>query len=104
MDSKKKPRRRIRVVYQRSSLVTKCVVLAALVITTAVVLALTISIRNHRAQEEENRQKAGKLEHENSVLEQGIKDAGSVEGDLNYAEKELDYIDGQAVIITPSTP
>ena len=102
METKKKPRRRVRFVYQRSSLVTKYVVLATLVITTAVVLALTISIRNHRAQEEADRQKAGKLEHDNSVLEQGIKDAGSVEGDLKYAEEELDYVDGQAVIIKPT--
>lgn len=101
MAKKEKPRRRVRLLFQRSSLVTKCVVLATLVITTAALLTLTVSIRNHRSQEEADRQKAAELEHKNSVLEQGIKEAGSVEGDKNYAENELDFVDGQAVILTP---
>ena len=104
MASQKKPRKRVRFVYQRSSLVTKCVVLAALVITTAALLTLTISIRNHRKLEEESRQKAADLEHQNAELEKDIQGHGSVEGDKNIAEKELGYIDGNAVIITPSTP
>ena len=98
MATQRKPRRRIRVVFQRSSIVTKSIVLATLAITTAALLTLTISIRNARAQEEADREKAAALERQNQELEQIIENTGSVEGIKDVAEKELGYVDGDAVI------
>lgn len=102
MASQKKPRRRVRFVFQRSSIVTKIIVLITLVITTAALLTLTISIRNNRKQAEADRQRAAELEHINASLAQGIQDAGSIKGDKAYAENELGYVDGNAVIIDPA--
>ena len=102
MASQKKPRKRVRFVYQRSSLVTKCIVLATLVVTTIALLALTISIRNHRNLEEEARQEAAEWEHKNAEIEKNIQGHGSVEGDKEVAEKELDMLDKDAIVIIPS--
>ena len=65
MAARQNPFRRIRLVYRRSSLLTKCVVLATLAVTTAVLLALTIGIRSAKAAEEASRSQAAALEQEN---------------------------------------
>ena len=99
-----KKRSKIRLVYQRSSIATKSIVLATLAITTAVLLTLTISIRNSRNAEAQARAEAAELERQNAALEQDIQNSGSMEGNKDVAEKELGYVHKDAVIFTPTTP
>ncbi len=101
MAANKHPFPRIRLVIQRSSLLTKAVVLTTLVVCTAMLLTLTIGIRAARNAEEENREEAATLEQENSMLEDKINSIGSVEGDKQIAQDELGLVDPNTVVFTP---
>ena len=101
MAASKHPFPRIRLVIQRSSLLTKAVVLTTLVVCTAMLLTLTIGIRAARYAEEKNREAAAALEQENSMLEDKINSIGSVEGDKQIAQDELGLVDPNAVVFTP---
>lgn len=95
------PFRRVTVRFRRSSLLTKCVVLTALAVTTAAVLALTIGIRNAQAQLEDSRREAAALEQENAQLEEDIQDLGSVQSDKELAEEHFGLVDPDTVVFTP---
>ena len=101
MAANKHPFPRIRLVIQRSSLLTKAVVLTTLVVCTAMLLTLTIGIRAARNAEEKNREAAAALEQENSMLEDKINSVGSVAGDKQIAQDELGLVDPNAVVFTP---
>lgn len=101
MAKRQGPFRRYRLVYRRSSLLTKCVVLATLIVTTAVLLGLTVGIRNARRAEAESRAQAAQLERENAALEENIQQADSVESHKQIAEQELGLVDPNTVIFIP---
>jgi len=101
MAANKNPFRRIRLVYHRSSLLTKTVVLTTLVVCTATLLTLTIGIRAARDAESESRKEAAALEQENSALAEKIDSIGSVEGDKQIAQDELGLVDPDTVVFTP---
>lgn len=99
MATKKAPR--FRLVLHRSSLLTKIVVLVALVVTTAVLLTLTLGIRSARKAEAESRAQAAQLERENEELAENIQQSGSVENHKQIAEEELGLVDPNTVIFIP---
>ena len=99
MATKKAPR--FRLVFHRSSLLTKIVVLVALVVTTAVLLTLTLGIRSARRAEAESRAQAAQLERENEELAENIQQSGSVENHKQIAEEELGLVDPNTVIFIP---
>jgi hypothetical protein len=82
MAAKKAPR--FRLVFHRSSLLTKTVVLTTLAVTTAVLLILTLSIRSAKSAEAESRAKAAQLERENAELSENIQQSGSVENHKDH--------------------
>lgn len=99
MATKKAPQ--FRLVLHRSSLLTKIVVLVALVVTTAVLLTLTLGIRSARKAEAESRAQAAQLERENEELAENIQQSGSVENHKQIAEEELGLVDPNTVIFIP---
>lgn len=101
MTAKNKSRPRFRLVFRRSSTLTKCVVLATVVLCTAALLALRGAILSTRAQTEALRTQAYTLEQENSQLEQDISQLGSVQSITRIAQEELGLADPNTIVFTP---
>jgi len=95
------PLRRIRLVYRRSSTLLKCVVLAAIVLCSAVLLCLRFAILEAKEQAEIQRQEAAELEKENSALEVSISQLGTVQSVTDLAGKLLGLVDPDTVIFLP---
>ncbi len=104
MTNRNNPFRRIRLVYRRSSPLLKCVVLAAIVLSTAALLTLHFSIRQSRQQTDELRAQAAQLEQENRELSQNIALIGTVQSIKRIAMEELDLVDPEAEFFTPVEP
>ena len=98
------PLSRIRLVYRRSSPIVKCVVLAAIVLSTAALLTLRISITEAKAQTNDLRQQAAVIEQENQALEQNIEELDTVQGVKNIATDELGLADPDTTFFTPVEP
>ena len=92
----------IKLVYKRSSNVTKIVVLCAIVICTAALLILGGAIRDAEARTDALRAQASRLEQENNRLSSLIDSLGTVAGIEQIAREELGLVDPDSVIITPS--
>lgn len=95
------PFRRIRLVYRRSSTLVKCVVLAALVLSTAALLTLRHAILDAREQTEAKRNEAAALEQQNAELETSIAELGTVQSVTDLAGKLLGLVDPDTVIFVP---
>ena len=90
--------RRFRLVYRRSSMALKCVVLATIVLCTLTLTVLGVSIAQERAHARQLREKAALLEQENRKLTQYIADLGTVQSIIRIAYEELDLVDQDAII------
>ena len=94
---------RVRLVYKRSSNITKIVVLCAIVLSTVTLLILGSVINDTRARTEALRAQASRLEQSNNRLEQLIDSLGTVAGIEQIAREELGLVDPDSVIITPES-
>ena len=92
----------VKLVYKRSSNVTKIVVLSAIVICMAALIILGGAIRDARARADALRTQASRLEQENNRLSALIDSLGTVAGIEQIAREELGLVDPDSVIITPS--
>lgn len=98
----KNPLENIRLVYKRSSNVTKIVVLGAIVICTAALLILGSAIQDAEERADALRQQASRLEQDNNRLEALIDSLGTVAGIEQIAREELGLVPPDSVVITPS--
>ena len=89
---------RFRLVYRRSSTLTKCVVLAAILLSTVTVITLGAVRRETEAQTEALRQEAAYLEQENQKLRDSISILGTVESVKQIARDILGLVDPDTVI------
>ena len=101
MSNRKNPFSRIRLVYRRSSPLLKCVVLTAIVLSTAAILTIHFSIRQANAQTQSLRMQAARLEQENRELVQNIAQIGTVQSIKRIALEELDLVDPDAEFFHP---
>ena len=92
------PFSRIRLVYRRSSLLLKCVVLVALILSAAALLTIRHSIRSSQQELEQLRNQAARLEQENQQLDQQTSELGTVDSIKQIAQEELDLVDPDAII------
>ena len=99
--AKSNPFKRIRLVYRRSSTLVKCVVLAMLVLCTAVLMILRSALLDTKSQLKDAREKAAVLERENARLEQSISQLGTVQSVTDLAGKLLGLVDPETVIFLP---
>lgn len=90
--------RKFRLVYRRSSTLTKCVVLAAILLCTVTVITLGAVRRESQAQAEALRQEAAYLEQENQKLRDSISILGTVESVKQIARDILGLVDPDTVI------
>lgn len=93
--------KRVRLVYRRSSSLTKTVVLSAIVLSMAALLTLHLTVRAARQEAEDLGRQAAQLEQENQELEENIAGLGSVEGVEQIARDELGLVKPDTVIIEP---
>ena len=101
MASKANLLNRVTVRFRRSSLLTKYLVLTTLIVTTAVLLTLTIGIRNAQEELEKSRREAAALEQQNAQLEENIQNIGSVESDKELAQEHFGLVDPDTVVFSP---
>lgn len=90
---------RIRLVYRRTSNLTKIAIALAIVLCMGTLFALRLSTTALQEQTEDLRQKAGMLEESNRELEQKITELGSSKSTVEIAEEELGLVQPGAVII-----
>ena len=101
MAQRKNPLQGIKLVYRRSSTLTKVLVLAVLVLSIAALLTLRTAILSARQTAEELRNQAIRLEQENSRLEHYISELGTIEGIMRIAQEKLGLVDPDSIIIHP---
>ena len=101
MAMSRNPLRRVKLVYQRSSTLVKCVVLATLVFSTLALLTLRYAILETEKQNEAMRAEAAKLEQENQELTRSISLLGTVQSVTELAGKLLGLVDPNTVIFLP---
>ena len=80
---------KVKVVRRRSRLLTKVVVLAAVLLSVATLLTLLLVIQSTRAQTEALKTEAVQLNRENSRLELYIQELGTIKGISRIALEEL---------------
>ena len=101
MAAGRNPFRRIRLVYRHSSTLVKCVVLAAVLLSTLALLTLRHAILETRRQAEDLRNQAALIEQENKDLSQSIAQLGTVQSVTELAGKLLGLVDPDTVIFEP---
>ena len=102
MSNRINPFRRIRLVYRRSSSLLKCVVLAAIVLSTVAILTIFFSIRKAQQDTQLLRDHAVRLQQENQQLEQDLSQVGTVDSIKRIAREELDLVDPNAEFFEPA--
>ena len=104
MAGKKPLFRRIRLKYRRSSTLVKCVVLAAIVFSTATLLVLRASLQTQLRQQQNLKQQVAQLEQENRLLTQQIAELGTVQSVKRIANEKLGLVDPNSQFFTPEQP
>lgn len=99
---RKNPFSHIRLVYRRSSVLVKSVVLATLVVSVLALVILRISIQTQKSQQAELEYKAAVLEQENRALAKQIAELGTVESVKRIATLQLGLVDPDSQFFTPS--
>ena len=97
----KTPIGKVRFVCRRSRILTKVVVLVAVLLSIATLTTLLLAIHSTRSQTEALRTEAAQLEHENSRLELYIQELGTIKGIIRIAQEELGLVEPGSVIIQP---
>jgi len=92
---------RIKLVYTRSSTLLKCVVLAAIVLSTAALITLRAATLEEQARLEALRSEAAMLEQDNRRVRENISELGTLQGVKRIAREELGLADPDTVIIAP---
>ena len=102
MATKKHPLRNIRLVYRRSSTLVKCVVLTAILLSTAALLILRITIQNEQSKQAELQLQAAQLEQDNKTLTRNIAELGTVQSVKRIATLQLGLVDPNSQFFTPN--
>ena len=95
------PFRRIKLVFLRSSRLTKTVVAVALVLSIMAVIALHFAIKDAQAQLEDARGDAIVLEQEKSRLERYIEELGTIPAIIRIAQEKLGLVEPDTIVIQP---
>ena len=97
----KTPIGKVRFVCRRSRIVTKLVILVAVLLSVMTLATLLLAIHSTRSQVEDLRAEAVQLEHENSHLDLYIRELGTIRGIIRIAQEELGLVEPGTVIIQP---
>lgn len=92
---------RIRLVFRRSRPLTKCVVLAMVLLCTAALLSVRIAVTEANAQTEALRARSAALEQKNDELTQRIAELGTVQSVVRIAQEELGLAFPDTIVFKP---
>ena len=95
------PFQRIRLVYRRSPLLLKILVLVTILVSAAALLALQIAVSNYQQQSQVLQSQAAQLQQKNEELTQHIAELGTKASIRRIATEELGLVDPNALFFTP---
>ena len=93
--------RRIKLVRQRSSNLSKIVVIVTILLCTVSLITLRLAMKKIEDRTQDLRNQASVLEEENAGLEEKIDQLGSVQSDMEIAREELGLVNPDAVLLEP---
>lgn len=99
--AKRNPFHRIRLVYRRSSLLLKLLVLVTILASTAALFALGGTIKSYQQQSQVLHSQAVSLQQENAELTQHIAELGTKDSIRRIAVEELGLMDPGAEFFDP---
>ena len=91
----------IKLVYRRSSLQMKILVLVTLLVSTAALIALRMAMGNYQQQSKVLQSQAATLQEQNRDLAQKIAALGSKDSIRRIATEELGLVDPEAIFFIP---
>ena len=94
---------RIRLVYRRSSNLSKIVVSVTIVLCMAALLTLSLTMNKMEADTAALQTKAAAIEQKNRDLEEKIRDLGSVQSIQDIAREELGLVNPDSVVFEPES-
>lgn len=94
---------RIKLIRQRSSNLSKIVVIVTIVLCMGALVTLRLAINKTEARTEALRTQAAALEQKNSDLEEKIQSLGSVQSVIDIAQEELGLVSPDTVIFQPES-
>ena len=97
----KTPIGKVKVARRRSRLLTKVVVLVAVLLSLATLTTLLLAIHSTRAQTENLRAEAAQLERDNNRLAEYIQEMGTIKGLIRIAQEELGLVEPGTILIDP---
>lgn len=95
------PFQRIKLVYRRSSMLLKILIMVTILASIAALVALQITIRNYQQQSQVLQSQAATLQQKNETLTQQIAELGTKASIRRIATEELGLIDPNALFFTP---
>lgn len=101
MAENNKPLRNVQIKIRRSKPITKIVVIVAIVLFTVALLTLRWVQSDIQRNTQEMKEEASQLTEENKALEEKIENADSVQGVMDIAKSELDYVDPDSTFYEP---
>ena len=93
--------KRIKLVRQRSSNLSKIVVIITILLCTGSLITLRLAMNKIEGQTRDLRSQAAALEQENSDLNEQIGQMGSVQSVLDIAREELGLVSPDAIVFEP---
>lgn len=93
--------RSFKIVFRRSSISTKVVVLVAVLLSLVTLVMLSVHLASEKERAEELRQQAMALELDNDRLERYIRELGTMEAVIRIAREELGLIEPDSILIQP---
>ena len=99
--AQRNPFHRIRLVYHRSPLLLKVLILVTILASAAALLALRGSMLNYRQQSQVLQTQAAQLQQENAELTANIAELGTKDSIRRIAIEELDLMDPGAQFFNP---
>ena len=95
------PFQRIKLVYRRSSMLLKILVMVTILVSAAALIVLRIAVSNYQQQSQVLQSQADALQQKNEILTQQIAELGTKASIRRIATEELGLIDPDALFFTP---
>lgn len=92
----------VKVVFRRSPLAARIIILSALLVCIALLVTLGVMTTRAREKALSLKEQAAALEQQNAALEQHIDDLNTLEGIENIAKEELGLVDPDTIIFDPA--
>ena len=99
--AKQSPFHRIRLVYRRSSLLLKILVLVTILVSAAALIALRVRLVGYQEQSKFLQSQAAQLQQKNEALEEDIAALGSKDSIREIAKEQLGLMDPESKFFSP---